>query len=263
MSLKGDDMKFTIDSKELKNILQIVALRGKYNQGYTSKVSGLSSQVYIEATPNMVYFYNGDPSTFVVYRHECEAEEGVFCVDSNMMVNYLTDGDATIIHKEGKIKMLIGSSIVTFPSVMRSEHLNIVMKLKPFLYNLDYDAIKENESIKVTPLLSMKSRFLVRTQEFSDAMNLAERVGNSVYKLDFDGKGLTISSKTNTHEVTTPIWTSTESTLPATVEVSLPVGKILGYTDAPRVALCYEDDRPLVIATDEVTILRAPREEPK
>ena len=261
---KGDNMKITIDSKELKNILQIVTLRGKYNQGLGSKIESLPDQIYIHATNGMVYFYNGNPSTFVVYRHECEnVEDGSFCVSSTMLAKYLDSGEVTISEKDSRVRMLSGSSVITFPSVFRSPHLNIVVRLKDYLSDLTYTAVMNGTSAKVTDRLTLEGIYSVRKSELVDAMNMAERVGNSVYRLDADAESMVVSSQTTNQEVTTNIWCKGVNDIASTTVVSLPVGKVLDYVDDARVALCFEDDKPLVIATDSITIMRAPREEPR
>ena len=156
--------------------------------------------------------------------------------------------------------MLVGDSIITFPTVFRSEHLNIVTKLQDYLSDLTASEVIKREKVRVTPMLELCSKFMVSKNQLISAMDMAERVGNSVYKLDWDTESLEVSSKTNTSEVSTEITTSRGSGMPSTVDISLPVGAILKHVDDVRVALCYDDDRPLIIATEEVTILRAPRE---
>ena len=253
-------MKFNINGKLLKDIVRIVSLKGKYNSGFGNKVEEMPNQIFIRATEDMVYFYNGNPGTFVVYRYETEAEPGVCCVQTNVLLKYIASEDTTFSCKDGKVKMLVGDSIITFPTVFRSEHLNIVTKLQDYLSDLTASEVIKREKVRVTPMLELCSKFMVSKNQLISAMDMAERVGNSVYKLDWDTESLEVSSKTNTSEVSTEITTSRGSGMPSTVDISLPVGAILKHVDDVRVALCYDDDRPLIIATEEVTILRAPRE---
>ena len=100
-------MKFNINGKLLKDIVRIVSLKGKYNSGFGSKVEELPNQIFIRATEDMVYFYNGNPGTFVVYRYETEAEPGVCCVQTNVLLNYIASEDTTFSCKDGKVDVSV------------------------------------------------------------------------------------------------------------------------------------------------------------
>ena len=254
-------MKFTINGKQLKDITNIITLKGKYNQGMGNKTQTLPNQVYIVAEENMVYFHNGDPATYVVYRYETEAEVGSVVLSSTMLEKYLTNEDVVLSAKNDQCKLLIGdSSIVTLPTLERSQHLNVVVRLKSFLQNIDRNTIREQDSTKVTDKLSMSTWIDVPTDELIDAMNLAEKVGNSVYKLEMDGDEITVSSSEGKQTASTLIDAYGHKGGPATVEVSLPVGNILKNVGDRRTTILFEDERPVVIATEKITILRAPRQ---
>jgi len=254
-------MKFTINGKELKNILKIVCLDGKYNQGMSAGKKGLPHQVYITATENMLYFHNGDPATYVVYRHRVEnATAGGVSINTDILGKYLSDNDVTIVADTNTLRMSIDGSIVTIPVLERIDNMNMVIRARSKLQDMTRRSITSSEETQVTEKLSMSTWIEVDSEDLIPAMNLAEKVGNSVFKLDFNDGDFNVSSEERGQSVSTDITPLNYNGDAATVEVSLPIGNILKAVGEDRVVILYEDERPIVFATQALTILRAPRE---
>ena len=82
-------MKFNINGKLLKDIVNIVTLRVNIIKALVARSKSCPIRFLCSAEENMVYFYNGNPGTFVVYRYETEAEPGsVCCVQTNVFELY-------------------------------------------------------------------------------------------------------------------------------------------------------------------------------
>ena len=87
-------------------------------------------------------------------------------------------------------------------------------------------------------------------------MSLAEKVGNSIYKIDWNCKKLLISS-TKTGECVYTEVSAIGNNRKATVEISLPIANIISKEE--DVVILYDDEKPVIFANEKITVLRAPR----
>ena len=86
--------------------------------------------------------------------------------------------------------------------------------------------------------------------------SLFEKVGNSIYRIDWDGEKLLVSSTKNNESVYTEV-TATGNDRKATVDISLPISKLV--SKEREVIILYDDEKPVVFANEKITVLRAPR----
>lgn len=255
-------MEFRMNGKELKEAINICRLRGKYNEGMGNKTSVLCDDLYIEVEDGMVYIQNANNFTYVVYRHtDEEAVNGMVNLSGSILEKYLTDTDLVFKSDEGKIELATEYSIVTLPVLGRHSELHVIYRLKDKLRNLTRRSIKkmvkEGQKIFVTENLALNTMLDVESDELTDAMSLAEKVGNSIYKIDWDGDKLLVSSTKNNESVYTEVFVSGGSDRKATVEISLPISKLVSKEE--NVIILYDDEKPVVFANQQVTVLRAPR----
>ena len=110
--------------------------------------------------------------------------------------------------------------------------------------------------IFVTEKLALKTMLDVESDELTEAMMLAEKVGNSIYRIEWDGDKLLISSTKNNESVFTEI-AAVGTDRKATVEISLPISKLVSRER--EVIILYDDEKPVIFANEQVTVLRAPR----
>jgi hypothetical protein len=254
-------MEFRMNGKELKEAINICRLRGKYNEGMGNKTSVLCDDIYIEVERPMVYIQNANNYTYVVYRHnDEEAVNGSISLSGSTLEKYLSDTDVVFKSDDGKIELAAGNSIVTLPVLGRHSELNVIYRLKDNLRNLSRSVIRKmdrnDEPIFVTETLALKTVLSMESDELSEAMELAEKVGNSIYMLDWDGENLKISSTKNNESVYTSVHAEGNARK-ATVEISLPISKLVSKEQF--VSVIYDDEKPIVFANEKVTVLRAPR----
>jgi len=254
-------MEFRMNGKELKEAINICRLRGKYNEGMSNKTSVLCDDLFIEVEDRMVYIQNANNFTYVVYRHnDEEAVNGMVNLSGSTLEKYLTDTDLVFRSDDGKIELASGNSIVTLPVLGRHEELHVIYRLKDKLRNLTRRSIRkmirEEQDIFVTENLALKTMLDVESDELTEAMMLAEKVGNSIYRIDWDGDKLLISSTKNNESVFTEI-TAVGTDRKATVEISLPISKLVSRER--EVIILYDDEKPVIFANEQVTVLRAPR----
>jgi len=254
-------MEFRMNGKELKEAINICRLRGKYNEGMGNKTSVLCDDLFIEVEDGMVYIQNANNYTYVVYRHsDEEAINGMVNLSGSTLEKYLKDTDLVFRSDDGKIELASGNSIVTLPTLGRHEELNVIYRLKDKLRNLTRRSIRkmvrEEQDIFVTATLALKTMLDVESEELTEAMMLAEKVGNSIYRIDWNGDKLFISSTKNNESVFTEV-TASGTDRKATVEISLPISKLVSREQ--EVVILYDDEKPVIFANEQVTVLRAPR----
>ena len=250
-----------MNGKELKEAINICRLRGKYNEGMGNKNSILSDDIFIEVEDDTVYVQNANNYTYVVYRYTDEdATAGTVSLSGSTLEKYLTDTDVVFETKEGKILLASGSSIVSLPILGRHDDLNVIYRLKSKLRNLDRRTIKRmfrnGEDIMVTESLALKTLLDVESDDLSEAMAIAEKVGNSIYRIEWNGENLTVSSTKNNESVKTEV-DAIGNDRKATVEISLPIANII--SKEAEVVILYDDEKPVIFANEKITVLRAPR----
>ena len=258
-------MRVSVSGKELKQAITVCKLKGKYNEGLGSSNSLLCDDVILECKNNKLYVHNADNFTYVVYRLDCEEdnyEAGIFAISGGTLSKYLTDTNVTIKTVENKVEVLFGDSIVSIPILARHSNASVITRLKEYLMDLTKNvaskAIRNDSSLQVTPKLHLSTIIKVCSEEFSEAMSLAEKVGNSIYNLNYDEDSLIVSSNRDNEKVTTEILPITQSGECATVDISLPVANVSKIEDT--IVLAYGDDVPVVFINNKVTILRGPRD---
>tara|TARA_R110002167_G_scaffold111007_1_gene282290 strand:- start:11875 stop:12654 length:780 start_codon:yes stop_codon:yes gene_type:complete len=258
-------MKFIVKGKELKEAITVCKLKGKYNEGNSSSNSLLCDDVMLEVKGGNLYIQNADNYTYVVYRLECDILTGTttnFTVSGSTLSKYLIDTNVTITTLDDKIEVYFNDTVVSMPLLERHSNASIITRLKEYLMDLDKrtisKVIREGKTIQATPKLHLSTIIKICSEEFSEAMSLAEKVGNSIYSLDWGDEGLLVSSMRDNEKVTTNILPITNCGGFASVDISLPISNICKAED--EIILAFGDDVPVVFVNSKITILRGPRE---
>lgn len=251
-----------IEGKELEKAIKICTLRGKYNEGRSNKMGSLSSNIVIKIDDN-VYFQNANEFTYVCYRPTIVSKtgKGTYIIDTDILLKYIVKSENMELHFGTNLEVRCNGSIITIPQTTNHTNMSVVEKLGARLRDLDNRTIMANtdeEGIAVTDTLKLQTVVNLRSEYVVNAVDLAERVGNSVYKLDWYYPTLNISSSENNQKVETNVEGYDDSTpRRATVELSLPISNII--KDDDELVILFDDERPAVFANRKVTVLRAPR----
>ena len=109
----------------------------------------------------------------------------------------------------------------------------------------------------------METRVCLDLEDFVGAVDMAEKVGSSVYTINANSKNntFTVSSDKMTESLTTSVSPIETITRDAIVSFSLPVSKALQYSNDDQLVIFYDDEKPVVFCTNDVVIMRAPRME--
>lgn len=252
----GDNMKFIINGNRLKEKIESALLKGKWNYGQVNKNSILNSSVIISISDDS-YICNGDHSSYVKTWLEIEEnfEAGRITVDSDVLLKYLSANDTTFTVKENILTLSTGTKKVSIPVLERHQYNDSIMDVNS-KYNPHIDMEKE---LSISERTKLKTRLKVPTGELQIALKACEVVGNSVYKLDYNGESLIVSSNRDNENVSVEITLVTTLGPKATMEFSAPIFK---YLDGVSTILSFNDDSPLSVISGAFTMLRAPRVTP-
>ena len=185
-----------IEGNELEKAIKICTLRGRYNEGRSNKTGSLSSNVVIKIDDD-VYFQNANEFTYVCYRADVVSHEGkgTFIIDTDILLKYIVKSENMELHFGKNLEVRCDGSIITIPPANTHTNINVVEKLGARLRDLDNRTILENkdeDGVAVTDTLKLKTIVNLHSDNVVKAVNLAERVGNSIYKLDWSYPNLNI-----------------------------------------------------------------------
>jgi len=252
-------MKFTMNGKRLKEKINICLLKGKYNQGMISTKSQLGNEIKITTDEHGVGIENADSSTYIrvieTVSNEAIQEGGSVFVNAETICKYLLDERTTFTLKEGILLMSYGTSVVQIPCIERHGFSHVMGRFKSM-----NEADSSQNELQVTEKLLLKTRAVVNKQDMINAMNMAEKVGNSIYTIRVKAGGdMIISSDRDSQMFSSRLNTIEEVTRDAIACISLPLGKALEQSTDDEVVVYYDDDMPFVFKTNDITIMRAPR----
>ena len=248
-----DNMKFTINGNKLKEYIESALLKGKWNYGQVNKTTTLNSSIIISISDEP-FICNGDHSSYVKTKIqiEDEFEKGRVTLDTDMLLKYLRNDNCTFTLKDNTLTLMSGTRKVTMPVLDRHQYNDAILDVnKNYVPHNDM-----KKSLKISNRTELKTRVKVASSELTEALKACEVVGNSTYKLDYDGEKLIVSSNTDNENIAVDV-TVMESFGPkATMEFSAPIHKYLGNVST---ILSYNDDSPLSVICGGFTMLRAPR----
>ncbi|WP_290625272.1 hypothetical protein [Altibacter sp.] len=257
-------MKFTMNGKRLKEMINLCLLKGKYNQGLSNTKGQLGNCVKISCSGNKISVENGDASTYVrVYNRVRDTNplmnKQYGFVNADILTKYLVDEDSTISFLDNIIKIISGNSVVEIPVIERHDYAHIIGKFSDSMQE-DYE---DEETYAATEKLVLKTKVCLMKNELISAINMAERVGSSIYTFNANSKGntLSITSDKLTESITTNLEPISPISRDAIASFSLPISKALEYTNDDEVAIFYDDEMPIIFRTTDMILMRAPRTE--
>jgi hypothetical protein len=249
-------MKFTMNGKRLKEKINICLLKGKYNQGMISTKSQLGNEIKITTDEVGICIENADSSTYIkvteIVSNEAIQEGGSVFVNAETMCKYLLDERTTFTLKEGVLLMSYGTSVVQIPCIERHGFSHVIGRFQ--------DMKASSTDLQVTEKLLLQTKAVVNKQDMINAMNMAEKVGNSIYTIRVKAGGdMIISSDRDSQMFSSRLNPIEVVNRDAIACISLPLGKALEQSTDDEVIVYYDDDMPFVFKTNDITIMRAPR----
>lgn len=255
-------MKFTMNGKRLKEMMNLCLLKGKYNQGLTSTKGQLGNCVKITCEGETLSVENGDASTYVrVYNRVRNVKVPISkqfgFVNADTLSKYLVDEDCTINFVDGILKVITGNSVAEIPTIERHEYAHVIGKFSSSMQ----EEYEEAETYSATEKLILRTKVCLDKDDLCKSLNMAERVGSSIYTFNANSKSSTFSvvSDKLTETITTTVDSLEPITRDAVASFSLPVSKALEYSSDDQVVIFYDDEMPIIFRTRDMIIMRAPR----
>ena len=251
-------MKVKVNGKKLKNKIEAVLLKGKWNYGLNNKQDILHSSIVmsVNTDANSLTVFNADPATYVentiTYEEYDKTESGRFAIDSDILLKYLSDENCVLSLEDNLLRLSTERKTVKLPILERHQYNdNIIHTHKNLEWSRDIE-----KPIVISQRTSLTTRIKVPTDELIEALKDCESVGNSVYKLNYNDGEFTVSSSKNIESVSITVECLNGKGENATVEFSTPLYK---YLSNPITIISFNDESPICIMNGNFNLLRAPR----
>jgi len=251
-------MNIRINSKVMKDALNALLLKGKWNVGQSAKNSQLNNAVLLEVGET-AHLFNADEATFIKFELDCEIiSHGRVCLNTDIMNKYLVGSEVIgISHNEQTqvLEITAPTRLITIPIMERHSSSDSINYCKEN-YTVSYTDYPFTEGVNISPKTILKSVFVIDSEVMCSALKSCEIVGSAIYKLDYDGEGgLCVSSAKDSEVIEIEIELEEYSGPPAIVEFTAPVHKLL----SGEIVIAFNDDSPICFINRRVKILRAPR----
>lgn len=255
-------MKFTINGKRLKEMINLCLLKGKYNQGLTNSKGQMGNCVKITTKQDTVWVENADASTYIRVNNRAsnmEGQETRIYVNAEMLTKYLTDNESTILVKDSNLVINNNDSVAEIPALESHEYAHVIVR---FSDNMQTD-YENSESYAVTEKLVLNTRVELTKSDFINAVSMAERVGSCIYTFvaNKNSTKFSITSDNLRESITTNISSSETITKDAIGSYSLPISNALKLSRDDELVIFYDDEKPIIFCTNDMVIMRAPRME--
>ena len=248
-------MKCKINGKEMIEKIESVLLKGKWNNGLNNKNTILCPSIVISVGEGGM-LYNANTSTFVSNSFNLlevnGAKAGKIAIDSEILLKYLPKEECIFQLKDNTLQLVSERKTVKLPILERHENNDSILFVQKNLIT-PRDISKE---VIISEKTKLKTRIKVSSEELMNALIDCEAVGNSVFKLEYDGDNLIVSSSKNSESVTVVIEPIESVGKKSIMEFSTPLSK---YLEGLVTILSFEDETPLSIISGNLKVLRAPR----
>ena len=249
-----------IEVSEFKDLIESVALKGKYNSGDTSKNGQLSNYAWLISDGEYLHAYNADTTTICAAR---VPNEGIatasWIVDIEKTVKYLKafSGEVTLLVGDYLTITQSQTQIATakVPLVSEHPHNDYIGRIVTFTNDMRSDSPSWGDELPIFGKTQFEAEIVISEDELARGSSVCDVVNIARYKFNFDDEVLTMSSTKTMNET---IDTNVEYTIAegdsATVEFNGQFAKFLNGA----VRLYLKDDAPVLFVTTNRLLLKAP-----
>ena len=259
-------MEITINSKELRDAINAVLLKGKWNLGQSMKNHQLNSVVVLEVdVMGNTFLYNGDESTYIQYRLDVgdDVKVGMVYLNTDTLIKYLKGNvELKLSHNDGKgvLEIVTDTSIITLNTLYSHPHNDSINQIKDRASKGEWQNFwineRHGEGITISSTTKLNTVLILSGNELKDAFKSCEIVGSGIFKLDYIGDNrLCVTSSQTMESMHHNIEVEYAHGPNASVEFTAPLHLLLNDTTV----IAFNDDSPVFILNDRVKMLRAPR----
>jgi len=260
-----DITNLNIQTNDFKNLIESVALKGKYVNGDSNKNGQLSNYALVTIEDEYVNAYNADSTTICSSRVVRDIELNnyspnnvPFILEIEKTVKYLKGfkgvvqlniGDYITITSEN------GDSVGKVPLVTAHPHHEYLNRVISFTNEIRSDTPSWGEGLPIFGQTQFEAEIVISENEMRRASEGCDVVNLARYKFDYNNNILNMSSSKSINETyeTTIEYTIAEGDS-ATVEFSGQFAKFLNGA----VRLYLKDDSPILFVTPHRLLLKAP-----
>lgn len=251
-------MKIIIEAKELSELIESVALKGRYFDGGESKNGMLSAHAYLVVSENRLQIWNADNTTICGLNHDLaeathvSVENGSAVVDVKKTVKYLKGfTGAVTVEANDFLHISNESSNATLPLVVEHSHQPMIDMLIEF----EKTVRDVNVTFPTFRRTTFETKLHVSSHALSEATKGCDVINTARYKFDYNDNIFTMSSiKTDLDKYETTIQPMTRDGEPSTVEFT---GFFHGFFKTV-VNIYLKDDSPILFVSPTRILLKAP-----
>jgi hypothetical protein len=255
-------MTIEIEVSEFQDLIESVALKGKYNSGDTTKNGQLSNYAWLISDGEYLHAYNADTTTICAARVQ---NEGIattsWIVDIEKTVKYLKAFS-------GEVTLLVGdyltisheTTTAKVPLVSEHPHNDYIGRIATFTNDMRSDNPSWGDGLPIFGTTQFEAEIIVSEDELKRVSSVCDAVNIARYKFEFNSTcepdvTLVMSSTKSMNETidTSVAFTIAEGDS-ATVEFNGQFAKFLNGA----VRLYLKDDAPVLFVTTNRLLLKAP-----
>tara|TARA_R110001592_G_scaffold200056_5_gene448844 strand:+ start:7612 stop:8400 length:789 start_codon:yes stop_codon:yes gene_type:complete len=256
------EWNININANKLKEVLEDVALKGKYFDGMASKNSRLSEYAYIQCHENGLFICNANEATACLISLNLEEQESV---DSNSEVVILDIDKTTKILKAFKedVHITVGDFLtfqddsITSRMAKVLEHTSMVMIGMLIVYfSTNSLELTQDNSMKTFRKTTFESKITVLDTEMVNVVEACNVMNLAKYKFDYiQEERLSISSnRSETETFTMVVPTIHCAGQSATVEFTGAFHKFMKGVFQIHI----KDDCPILLTSPSRVLVKAP-----
>mgnify|MGYP003634215316 FL=1 len=251
-------MKIVIEARKISELIESIALRGRYFDGAESKNGELSAYAYLTLTDGVLDVWNADNTTICGIRETIISDElvnGNAVIDIKKTVKYLKGftGDVTL---EATDFLYISDeySNATLPLMSEHSHQSMIDMLITFNVNVR----DVNITFPTFRKTIFETKLHVSAEQLSTATKGCDVVNTARYKFDYINDVFTMSSmRTDLDKYETEVVTITRDGEPSTVEFTGFFHGLFKKSEAV-VNIYLKDDSPVLFVSPNRILLKAP-----
>ena len=243
-------MKFEIDAKVLSNALSDIQGKGKYGLVNTN----LHDLVSCSLEGDVLEIWNANTTLSLnINLQVTNHSDGEIVFDAKELLPFLKKFNGTITVEGGDVLTIADEEQnVTLPRIVLHPNQNAISRLRGMLNHIQYETPEE---LFLFGNGKFEGAFTLHADYFKETIDMCELVKSGIYRLDYTGQELTISSQntpTNRYSRELPIENAIGE--PATVEWSSPLHKFF----KGEVNFYVKDEFPLLLISEDRKLICAP-----
>ena len=247
-----------MEAKELSELIESVALKGRYFDGGESKNGMLSAHAYLVVDGNTLQIWNADNTTICGLNHSLDettqtnTENGSAVFDIKKTVKYLKGfTGAVTVEANDFLHISNESSNATLPLVVEHSHQPMIDMLIEF----EKTVRDVNVTFPTFRRTTFETKLHVSSHALSEATKGCDVINTARYKFDYNDNIFTMSSiKTDLDKYSTTIQPMTRDGEPSTVEFT---GFFHGFFST-IINIYLKDDSPILFVSPTRILLKAP-----